>query len=56
MYGVIHNPNKHHPNVCNPNIADLNMLPEIRTRMRLTIYDATTVIYEGGPEYKPEHS
>jgi hypothetical protein len=42
MYGVIHNPNKYHPNGCNPYIADLNMLPEIRTRMRLTICDATT--------------
>ena len=42
MYGVIHNPNKYHPNGCNPYIADLNMLPEIRTKMRLTICDATT--------------
>ncbi|MDR3776752.1 MAG: DUF362 domain-containing protein [Terracidiphilus sp.] len=56
MYGVIHNPNKYHPNGCNPYIADLNMLPDIRSRMRLTICDATTIIYEGGPGYKPEHS
>ena len=56
MYGVIHNPNKYHPNGCNPYIADLNMLPEIRTRMRLTICDATTASYEGGPGYKPEYS
>jgi uncharacterized protein (DUF362 family) len=56
MYGVIHNPNKYHPNGCDPYIADLNMLPEIRTRMRLTICDATTAMYEGGPAYKPEHS
>ena len=56
MYGVIHNPNKYHPNGCNPYIADLNMLPEIRSRMRLTICDATTAQYEGGPAYKPEHS
>jgi uncharacterized protein (DUF362 family) len=56
MYGVIHNPNKYHPNGCNPYIADLNMLPEIRTRMRLTICDATTAMYEGGPGFKPEHS
>jgi pyruvate formate lyase activating enzyme len=56
MYGVIHNPNKYHPNGCNPYIADLNMLPEIRSRMRLTICDATTAMYEGGPGYKPEHS
>jgi len=56
MYGVIHNPNKYHPNGCNPYIADLNMLPEIRTRMRLTICDATMAQYEGGPAYKPEYS
>ena len=56
MYGVIHNPNKYHPNGCNPYIADLNMLPEIRSRMRLTICDATTAQYEGGPGYKPEYS
>ncbi len=55
MYGVIHNPNKYHPNGCNPYIADLNMLPEIRTRMRLTVCDATTASYEGGPGFKPEH-
>jgi uncharacterized protein (DUF362 family) len=32
------------------------MLPEIRSRMRLTICDATTAMYEGGPAYKPEFS
>ena len=56
MYGVIHNPNKYHPNGCNPYIANLNMLPDIRGRMRLTICDATTAQYEGGPAYKPEYS
>src|ERR1017187_887816 len=56
MYGVIHNPNKYHPNGCDPYIADLNMRPEIRSRMRLCICDATTAMYEGGPGYKPEHS
>ena len=56
MYGVIHNPNKYHPNGCNPYIADLNMLPAIRTKMRLTICDATTASYEGGPGYKPQYS
>jgi uncharacterized protein (DUF362 family) len=56
MYGVIHNPNKYHPNGCNPYIADLNMLPEIRSKMRLTICDATTACFEGGPGYKPQYS
>ena len=54
MYGVIHNPNKYHPDGCDPFVADLNMLPEIRSRMRLAICDATTAMYEGGPAYKPE--
>ncbi len=56
MYGVIHNPNKYHPNGCNPYIADLNMLPEIRSKMRLTICDATTACFEGGPGFKPEYT
>lgn len=56
MYGVIHNPNKFHPNGCNPYIADLNMLPAIRTKMRLTICDATTACFEGGPGFKPQYS
>ena len=56
MYGVIHNPNKYHPNGCNPYIADVNMLPQVRSRMRLTICDATTAMYEGGPAFKPQFS
>ena len=56
MYGAVHNPNKYHPDGCDPYIADLNMLPEIRTRMRLIVCDATTAMYEGGPAFKPEHS
>ena len=54
MYGVIHNPNKYHPNGCDPYIADLNLLPEIRARLRLHICDALTACYEGGPAFKPE--
>ncbi len=56
MYGAIHNPNKYHPNGCDPYVADLNMLPEIRSRMKLVLCDATTAMYEGGPAFKPEHS
>jgi len=56
MYGVIHNPNKYHPNGCNPYIADVNMLPEIRTKTRLTICDGTTASYEGGPGFKPQYA
>jgi uncharacterized protein (DUF362 family) len=56
MYGVIHNPNKNHPNGCDPYVADVNMLPEIRQKLRLTICDATTACYEGGPGYKPAYA
>jgi uncharacterized protein (DUF362 family) len=56
MYGVIHNPNKCHPDGCDPYVADLNMIPAIRSKMRLTICDATTACYEGGPGFKPQYS
>lgn len=55
LYGAIHNPNKYHPDGCNPYVADLHMLADIRTRMRLTICDATTACFEGGPAYKPQY-
>lgn len=54
MYGVIHNPNKYHLGGCNPYIADLNMLPEIRSKLRLHICDATNACFHGGPAFKPE--
>lgn len=54
MYGAIHNPNKYHPNGCDPFVADVNMLPEVRSKLRLIICDATTACYEGGPSFKPE--
>jgi uncharacterized protein (DUF362 family) len=56
MYGVIHNPNKCHSNGCDPYVADLNMLPAIRSKMRLTICDATSACYEGGPGFKPQYA
>jgi len=54
MYGAIHNPNKYHPDGCNPYVADVNMLPEIRSRLRLHICDATAACFDGGPAFKPE--
>jgi uncharacterized protein (DUF362 family) len=54
MYGAIHNPNKYHPNGCNPYVADVNMLEELRAKLRLHICDATTACFEGGPAFKPE--
>jgi len=54
MYGVIHNPNKYHPNGCDPYVADLNALPDLRSKLRLHLCDATTACYDGGPAFKPE--
>ena len=51
FFGAIDNPNKYHDSVGDPYIADVNMIPEIRNKVRLTICDAITAQYEGGPPY-----
>jgi len=56
LFGAIHNPNKYHMNGGNPYVADVNMFPEIRRKVRLTICDAITAQYEGGPSYMPQWS
>ena len=56
MFGVIHNPNKYHPNAGDPYVADVNMLPAVRQKVRLTIADGLTAQYEGGPTYMPQWS
>jgi len=54
FFGAIHNPNKYHDDVGDPYIADLNMLPQIREKTVLTVVDALTAQYEGGPPYMPQ--
>jgi Domain of unknown function (DUF362) len=54
LYGAIHNPNKYHDGHCNPYIADLNALPQIREKFRLTLCDALRVQYHGGPAFKSQ--
>jgi uncharacterized protein (DUF362 family) len=54
LFGAIHNPNKYHSDVGDPYVADVYMLPPIRQKMRLTICDAITAQYEGGPSYMPQ--
>jgi uncharacterized protein (DUF362 family) len=56
LFGAIHNPNKYHLDVGDPYVADVNMLPPIRQKVRLTICDAITAEYEGGPSYMPQWS
>lgn len=54
FFGAIHNPNKYHDNRGDPYIADVYMLPDIRSKVRLTITDALTAQYEGGPPFMPQ--
>jgi len=55
MYGAISRPQDLHAGGCNPGVADLNCIPAIRENARFTIGDAMTSIYEGSPEFHPEH-
>jgi len=54
FFGAIDNPNKYHDDIGDPFVADVNMLPDIRKKTRLTICDAITPQYEGGPPYMPQ--
>jgi len=56
LFGAIHNPNKYHPNAGDPYVADVNMLPAVRSKVRLTICDGSYAQYEGGPSYMPQWS
>jgi uncharacterized protein (DUF362 family) len=56
FFGAIHNPNKYHHNAGDPFVADLYELDMIRRKTRLTICDALTAQYEGGPPFKPQWS
>lgn len=55
MYGVVQRPWDLHAGGCNPGVADLNAFPVIRQKIKLTIGDAMTSVYEGGPGFRPEH-
>ena len=54
MYGVIARPDQLHAGGCNPAVADLNCIPAIRDKVRFTIGDAMTSVYDGGPGFHPE--
>ena len=54
MYGVVDRPQDLHPGGCNPGVADLNCIPAVREKVRFTIGDAMTSVYDGGPGYRPE--
>ena len=54
MYGVVERPQDLHAGGCNPAIADLNCIPVIREKVRFTIGDAISSVYDGGPSFHPE--
>jgi uncharacterized protein (DUF362 family) len=54
MYGVVDRPFDLHAGGCNPGVADLNCIPVIRSKVRFTIGDAMSSVYDGGPGFKPE--
>jgi uncharacterized protein (DUF362 family) len=55
MYGVVERPNQLHATGCNPSVADLNCIPTVREKVRFTIGDAMTSVYNGGPGFHPQH-
>jgi uncharacterized protein (DUF362 family) len=55
MYGAVDRPQDLHGGGCNPGVADLNCIPVIREKVRFTIGDAISSVYEGGPMFRPEH-
>jgi uncharacterized protein (DUF362 family) len=56
MYGVVHNPSNFHKNNCCPFIPDLYASPVIKNKFRLSICDALTGCFEGGPGFKPQYT
>jgi hypothetical protein len=54
MYGVVDRPQDLHAGGCNPGVADLNCIPIIRQKVRFTIGDALSSVYDGGPSFRPE--
>ena len=56
MYGVVNTPGDFHSNNCCPFIPDLYASPVIKDKFRISIADALTACYEGGPGYKPQYT
>lgn len=54
MYGVVEKPSDLHGGGCNPAVADLNCIPAIRQKVRFTIGDALSSVYDGGPSFHPD--
>lgn len=53
-FGGIHNPNKYHDHIGDPYVADVNCLAPFKNKTKLTICDALTAQYDGGPPFMPQ--
>jgi uncharacterized protein (DUF362 family) len=55
MYGAIERPAELHANNCDPALADLCSIPVVRQKVRFTVGDAISSVYEKGPVFHPEY-
>lgn len=55
MYGAVDRPDTLHADHCNPGVADLNCIQAIRENMCITIGDAISSVYQGGPGFRPQY-
>jgi uncharacterized protein (DUF362 family) len=55
MYGILDRPMDLHGGHCNPGVADINSISVVREKVRFTIGDAMTSVYNGGPSFRPEY-
>ncbi|MBI5480226.1 MAG: DUF362 domain-containing protein [Deltaproteobacteria bacterium] len=53
QFGCIDNPNKMHLERCDPYIAEVNAIPQIRSKQRLIVMDALRPVVDLGPSYQP---
>ena len=54
MYGSVDRPFTLHETNCCPAVADLNSIDVYRAKVGITIGDAMSSVYDGGPTYRPE--
>jgi uncharacterized protein (DUF362 family) len=54
LFGAVQRPVELHTNKSNPAVADLNCIPVVREKVRFTIGDAISALYQGGPQFAPE--
>ena len=53
-HGLIKHPARFHADECSPYIADIVASEAIRPKLRLCLVDALRIVYDGGPEARPE--